>query len=436
MKKPTLYRGVPALVTTLAVGALALPALAGDIYYVRTSGNDSADGRSPETALASIQAAIGRCSGSGNVIYVGPGEYFEEINLGRGHGSSAPDGVDGDPNRIVGDITGAETTDGAGPVIVNGDLARHYGIRVQNTDHWSFEKLTFDEQRSYGVHAKGSQGIAVVDCVINVPSGYGAYFDRVEDLDFLRNRLVRDDSSGHSILAYSNSGTMDISGNRMSLTGDMYLSTWYTGAKPSRRRSVDYGIIAYSYARRGNTSRIRITNNVVSDNYVGIYGIGLGDDCETYIANNSVAGCRYGIYGFGYRGSVTVADNIVSDCYYGAMAYRYRGNASISGLLTYNIGSSHPYYTNGCNVSGVIIDEDPQWRDPYNGNFSLLKGSPAIDSGTAAVAVYEDIRGVTRPYDGDDDSTPVADLGAYEYHPSFDGASLPRVVSWREDERR
>ena len=47
--------------------------------------------------------------------------------------------------------------------------------------------------------------------------------------------------------------------------------------------------------------------------------------------------------------------------------------------------------------------------------YSLMADSPAIDNADIASCPNTDQRGVTRPQDGDGDSTPMCDIGAYEY---------------------
>jgi hypothetical protein len=71
-----------------------------------------------------------------------------------------------------------------------------------------------------------------------------------------------------------------------------------------------------------------------------------------------------------------------------------------------------------------MIDADPQFVDPNNGDYNLSAGSPCIDAGTnnpAGGLPADDLDGNPRPVDGDGDVEPwtgqaaTADMGAYEY---------------------
>lgn len=91
---------------------LSLPAAAPGVIFVRTSGNDSNYGFSPDRAFASIQRALTAVSGDG-VIVIGPGVYHEQRLLF---------GVPRRSNAVVvllGDESGQLTGDPAGKVVVD-----------------------------------------------------------------------------------------------------------------------------------------------------------------------------------------------------------------------------------------------------------------------------------------------------------------------------
>jgi len=61
------------------------------------------------------------------------------------------------------------------------------------------------------------------------------------------------------------------------------------------------------------------------------------------------------------------------------------------------------------------LTNDPLFADAANGNFSLTGGSPCIDAGTALTSITNDITGMPRPLDGNNDGVAAWDMGAYEY---------------------
>ena len=65
------------------------------------------------------------------------------------------------------------------------------------------------------------------------------------------------------------------------------------------------------------------------------------------------------------------------------------------------------------------IDADPLFVDPGNGDYRLMKDSPAIDAGTPVDAPATDLDGNPR------DALP--DMGAYEYAPNL--IYLPAAIA-------
>ncbi|MFN0006466.1 MAG: right-handed parallel beta-helix repeat-containing protein [Planctomycetota bacterium] len=60
---------------------------------------------------------------------------------------------------------------------------------------------------------------------------------------------------------------------------------------------------------------------------------------------------------------------------------------------------------------------DPLFVDPGAGDFRLRFESPCIDIGDPAAAGRSDLFGHVRPYDGDLDTVPAPDFGAFEFEP-------------------
>ncbi|GIW43740.1 MAG: hypothetical protein KatS3mg077_1022 [Candidatus Binatia bacterium] len=109
LRETAVFRGCS--VWLLFLFAILLPfAAGGTTIYVRVSGNDTADGLSPQTALRSVAEAARRVANPGDTIVIGPGTYRE------GNITPARNGIRGRPVTFRGDPSGLETGDSPGPV--------------------------------------------------------------------------------------------------------------------------------------------------------------------------------------------------------------------------------------------------------------------------------------------------------------------------------
>ncbi len=183
-----------------------------------------------------------------------------------------------------------------------------------------------------------------------------------------------------------------------------------------------------------------VVGNFASNSAGGVYNMGgLVQNC--LIARNAALGnpgWGGGVSGGNPPGRIlnsTIACNIASN---GGGYYTGFGASWANVILYSNSAVRSPNYTNtGSAAMGATnccsypplpgpgnITNDPQFADAANSNYHLLATSPCIDSGTSLASVTEDLDGIPRPLDGNNDGTNAWDMGAYEYvHPLADSDS-------------
>lgn len=437
-----------AVIAIAAGSALSGSAFADTVYYVRATGSDSKNGMTAANAFKTIQKAIASCTAAsgGYTIYVGPGTYAEELHIGDGAGSAAKSGTASKPNRIIGDVSGAQTTDAAGAVIINGGGTRDYGIYMDSRDYWRFEKLTVKSQRSYNIMWQNTTGSGLYDSVVHVCPSIGIYAYRAGGIVIQRNNLVRDSSSGYGMYLYSydKPGSITVDANRFNLTGSAYLSYGFASGNMNSKQyastsgaglTMSIGILAYS----GNGGNVRgditITNNVGTDCLYGIYAYAYGGQSTVSVCNNTLVGCMYPMLVYGYQsGACKMNNNIISEAAYPYLAYTYNAsgvispNVTVKGLVQHNILNPGAWGAQSSPATGFVSSADPKFKDPAGGDFSLKPGSPARDAGIADGAPAVDITGRARPADDNGDNTLAFDLGAWE---GGAGAKY-KIISWWE----
>ena len=175
------------------------------------------------------------------------------------------------------------------------------------------------------------------------------------------------------------------------------------------------GIIVGSGSENGiiPINGVVIRNNLIINNYEkGIYIYRKGDNKNIEIYNNVIYGNREGgvfISSSSNTKNVTVKNNIFAN-----------NDFNIKAKNVDNLIISHNLYYQPSSVGSGVKDDmpifaNPLFVNPNSGDFSLQKGSPAIDSGVD----------IGLPFNGK-----APDLGAYEYGSSTVD-SLRSKMKWK-----
>ncbi|MBI4514429.1 MAG: right-handed parallel beta-helix repeat-containing protein [Deltaproteobacteria bacterium] len=354
----------------LAVALLGLSApmvQAAPVLFVRTTGDDGADGLSPATALQSIRSAVQRLSESGGQVIVGPGTYVEGDISPRtlaGPGLLRPDALE-----IIADRDGRLTSELPGPVIVDA------GVAGKPT---GFVLLGESNIRIDGFHVRGASdaGIQVrFNTAAGTPSADVTIINCVAFANEKRGIDVRD-------------------ADRVTVANNLTYNNGSTGI------SVGGGI-------RGSADAVIMQNTSVGN---GIYGIFVGDGNQSAVASSNVIVLSNVT---AYNGVAGIKAAPASQRTYGS-AFNVSADAfePVTSQDPTDLAAdpllANPAGAPGGLGGGELADDD----------FRLRAGSPALDYGPAD-ATTVGITGSAAVDGGPDDGT--VDAG---YHQSNTATQL------------
>jgi len=330
-------------------------------YYVRASGNDGANGRSPTTAFRTLERGVDDLL-PGDEVIVGPGTYrapvvapsepqpTEVVELLRVIGTQR------DPIRLTADPSGLLTGDVAGPVVVDGQ-DETIGVRVSRSEHViidGFEVVGGGGDNGAGIQVRSaSSNITIQHCVLHD----NADGIRVEDTPdaLLFNNLVHDNSN-RGMAVVRGSQRARIINNTVARNGNRGINIGGVNAS---------GVVA---------SGATVRNNIIQEN-----------------ANISL---------FVDDGPPSALDG-------------YSGDFNLVHIP--NLADPSRTYRPTTIVGADDIHEDALFKLPDAGLFALDHSSPAVDAGTASIggALVDQLLSRATSQDGDRDVAPV-DLG-YHY---------------------
>ncbi|MEM8835302.1 MAG: FG-GAP-like repeat-containing protein [Planctomycetota bacterium] len=382
------------LVTVALVMLVCMRTSLATDFFVRTSGDDTNDGLSAETAWRTLSKAASSAQ-SGDTVYIGAGVYEQQLRPSHS-------GQPGGPVRFIADTTGVHTGD-LGPVTV-----RHADtpVFVRDREHIEFSGLAFDGldgtrvvfvERSENIafrycstsnattahfEVRTDSTVRIDSCAISGSARYGIDLDGAE-LTLVNSSLTGSSTTGSGIELHDATATLQ----RVTIDG------WGIGINNDNSALAMTNCVVTGAARDGIELRkanasLTMWHGTVANN---------GDD---------------GISAWG--GNVEVFNSIIANHADDGIAPR-NGTALTE---THNL-----FFSNGGgDIPSRQIDETSLQADPRFelGSLQLASDSPAIDAGQDAAGVTSvDRLGVERPLAG------AYDLGAYEHVSTRIPATVP-----------
>ncbi|WP_445634909.1 Right handed beta helix domain-containing protein [Nostoc sp. DSM 114161] len=416
--------------------------MAGKIYYVSGTGNDSNDGLKEGSAFRTLQKAADLVK-AGDTVYVMNGTYEQSkypknavLNINQKHGTQdAPITFKALPghnplikstNFQAVNIVGSSyiVIEGLTMVGANDQITLEYaksqqsnlgnpltngaGIYIRpdsannSSHHITIRGNTVTKFPGGGITSKEADYIIIENNTVSETCWYSPW--GANAITTLGNRNLDDNTTDYKIIIRNN----------VSFKNYTYIPWWESS---TGKATEGHGIMIDAANTLGLDNqpykgKILITNNTSYNN--GGAGIQVYKSSNADVINNTtyqnaqhpdLQGAGE-ILISGLSENVNVVNNI--------MYAKNNGSSYVVGGSTKNIKADRNliYNTNNYNKTGTnyILGKDPQFVNAAARNFTLKPGSAAIDAGSSA---FNNVTGRT-PQDGDGNGTAVVDIGAHE----------------------
>lgn len=351
-----------------------------DVYYMRASGSDKNDGRSPAKAVASLDR-VSKLVKAGDTVYIGAGIYHGKVKF-------TPAGTADKPIRLIGDTAGTHTGDGGTVTLTFNN----------SSSIVEFEKSHFVEVVSV-VFGTGSEGV-VVNGAKNVTFRDSVFLDgREAAIELVNSASVRIESCvvgsrKRGLVVRSGSAAVQDSVFSGFQGEAMVLSN--SGSSLEVRRSTISDSAQGVYAEDGTLTLVNVLIHQTKQE--GVY---TKNDTVLNMVHCTIS--KTGSDGLRYKGRTTLINNIFSDLH-GYGIHAEGGVLTAQNNLVHNARSGASR-----NFGGPLLAGDPRFADAGARDYSLGGDSPAIDAGVdASKYTGVDRLGVSRP------GGLGWDLGAYE----------------------
>ncbi len=221
---------------------LAASSALADTWFVRQTGNDQADGKTPKTAFATVLRAV-QAVNHGDSVVIGPGTYRCAALLAERFAA------DGSVMAITGDEGGKLTGDKPGPVVLEPanpmEPALHLyrlwdftvsgltfrgtgqGIKLEKCLSMTVERCTFDGL-SRGLAAEGTVVLSLNSCIFN-RCGIGAFLRGARTTYISHATIVGSATAGVLLLSCGHGQICDsiLAANNSNLVADdISASSW------------------------------------------------------------------------------------------------------------------------------------------------------------------------------------------------------------------